>query len=181
MKKLIFLLLFTPLLLAAQTNRHVLWGSNYMYSMAEPDGWTYQNNAGIGEGYDMVVYTGGSDWKTAESAIYCEFKNIDGDHTLEFNINKDIRDFEARTNGKAKYVREVPYSTGFFRVFTREYKDGKTTVYEDVAYTLAPNGMVMVTLHSTNKKTLTANQTSMDATLKSYGWLTDKIELQTED
>lgn len=174
--------LFISSIAFSQSANRLIWGPNYMYSFNTPNGWVADEESGLGEGLNVVLYPQGYNWKTARVTMAFDFITLPDSILLGEYIATDNHDYTLSTEGKATYSHEQSYNiTSFFRIYTREHKKGKTTVYESIAYSTAKGGIVTLSLRTEDKKLFLKHKETMNDLIKSFAWIIDKLELQTED
>jgi hypothetical protein len=162
------------------TRTQLFYGPNNAYYLTAPTGWVMDNEVGKEQGMTAVFYPEGSNWVDGETVMYTTFANYDStkNETLkEFILNDSIR-FK-QNSFKPTISRQKSIVIGKEKkaiVYTFSDHDNKH--YEMIAYMGESKGVVMVVMTSTNKNGCINNYKSFQSLVKSYRFLTDKVNIQ---
>lgn len=178
--KLTLLLLIASISLGvAQMKTGMLYGLNHLYSLTAPTGWLLDNQAGVDMGLHAVFYKEGETWPTAKVGMYTNFVTVDSTLTLQQFIDDDIKAFKEQAKTKAGFEKDITTKTGTpVKVYRYEYASDYGTIYEYVGFLRCPTGIITIVSTTKEKKALKAEDKAFEELVKSYMWISDKIEIK---
>ncbi len=159
----------------------IIYGPNYSYSLAAPEGWLLDNQTGKQQGLLAVFYKEGDNLQTSDVVMYSNtisksatkpdlsavidydlkgFKNAYPD--LEISDAPDLATMDiSGAKAKVKYEFNEPM-----------------TRYQAVAYIDTPNTVVLIVLDAKNKIAFDSNVASFEKLVNSYFYVTSKVEIR---
>jgi hypothetical protein len=183
MKKIYFpgicIFLFSLNSLHAQdsTRTGLLYGHNHSYYLTAPVGWVIDNLNGKEEGFNAVFYPKGSSWAGAETVMYTTYVSFDS--TKKETVNDVIKSDSAafrQNSPQLRVKKQNPIDIGKNKkaiVFSFSMEGN----YETVAYLEEKKGVVVIVISSKNKNGCINNNASFESLVKSYRFLTDKVNI----
>ncbi len=159
------------------SNVGLLFGRNHAYYLTAPKGWILDRETGKEEGLNAVFYPKKETWAGAETAMYTHWVTYDTSKNEKINevINFDIAEFQK--NSKTIVIKkDKPVKIDKKKIaIIYTYIDEKEKFYEQVAYIEENKGVVLIVMTSTTKEGLAKNNTVFLELIKSYSFLTDKV------
>jgi hypothetical protein len=183
MKKFIVIFFFAVFAKAnAQdtTNTALLYGHNHSYYLSAPIGWIMDNASGREQGMTSVFYPKGSSWANGETVMYTTYINFDStkNETIRDIITFDSAQFKT-TSPQLKVSKLKPIVINKTKkAIVYSYSGDINGNYETVAYIPEKKGVVMIVISSSNKNGCTNNYKAFEALVRSYKFLTDKVNIE---
>ncbi|HEX8517847.1 MAG TPA: hypothetical protein VF868_16735 [Bacteroidia bacterium] len=185
MKKAVLLFLLTVLSFVNSysqdsTRTGLLYGFNNAYYLTAPVGWVMDNENGKEQGLTAVFYPEGSAWDTGETVMYTTFGSFDStkNETLNEFIAHDSTLFRSRSP-QASVRAQAPIVIGKNKAAkVYAYSDPENKNYDLIAYIEEKKGVVMIVVTSLNNNGCINNYGSFQSLVKSYRFLTDKVNIQ---
>lgn len=173
-----FLFSFHNLLAQDSTRTGLLYGHDHSYYLTAPVGWIIDNQNGREEGMNAVFYPKGSSWSDAETVMYTTYVSFDSakKETIGDIIASDSARFrQASSQSRVKKQIPVDIGKGKKAIVYNFSMDGN---YETVAYMQEKKGVIVMVISSKNKNGCINNYKSFESLLKSYRFLTDKVNIK---
>jgi len=161
------------------TRSGLLYGFNNSYYLTAPVGWIMDTESGKEMGITAVFYPKGSSWVDGETVMYTTFMSYDTtiNETLKEVLAYDSSQFKVRSPGSA-ISKQKPITIGKNKTATvLSYPGDAKNSYETVAYIPEKKGVTMIIISSGNKNGCTNNYRSFESLVKSYKFLTDKVNI----
>ncbi|MDF2438482.1 MAG: hypothetical protein K0Q95_2858 [Bacteroidota bacterium] len=175
-----FLLFLLEISAQDSTRTGLLYGFNNAYYLSAPIGWVMDNESGKEEGLTAVFYPKGSSWAEGETVMYSTFINFDStkNETVADIIKGDSVKFKEHSPGLV-ISRQKPITIGKKKkVPVMGYSGEKESYYENVAYIPEKKGVVLIIISSHNKNGCINHHKDFEALIKSYRFLTDKVNIK---
>jgi hypothetical protein len=174
---LFFLFLFHDLSAQDSTRTGLIYGHDHSYYLTAPIGWVIDNQNGKELGMNAVFYPIGSSWADAETVIYTTYIGFDTtkNETVNDVVKADSIQYK-NTSPEIRISKQSPILIG---------KNKKAIVYsfsiegnyETAAYVAEKKGVIVIVLSSKNKNGGINNYRSFEALVRSYRFLTDKVNI----
>lgn len=186
MKKLIFsifcLLAATQAFSQTSIGTGIIYGPGHAYSLSAPDGWIMDNSAGVSMGLHAVFYPEGTTWLKSDVVMYPNFAGADSTSTLQDVIDSDIKYFKETGAKKTDFKKNITNKKGDkFALYYFEYTKDNIHSYEYIAYTRAKTGVIMLILHTQNKKLLNKHYKALTQLADSYLWIADEVKIEEKE
>lgn len=161
------------------TNTALLYGHNHSYYLTAPIGWIMDNESGREQGMTAVFYPKGSSWADGETVMYTTYINFDSAKNETLNDIISFDSIQFKTASPQLLVRkQKPLQIGKKkRAIIYTYSGDMNGNYETVAYIPEKKGVVMIVISSSNKNGCTNNNKAFEALVRSYKFLTDKVNI----
>lgn len=177
-----FIFLTSALQLRAQDSTHtgLLYGYNNAYYLTAPVGWIIDNESGKEQGLTAVFYPKGSTWAEGETVMYTTFTNFDStkNETVLDVIKGDSMEFKAHSPQlSVKKQKAIPIGKKQ-KAIVYSYSDEANGNYENVAYIPEKKGIVMIIISSRNKNGCINHYKDFESLVRSYRFLTDKVNIK---
>jgi len=173
------------LLLFIQVNAQVtdssrtglLFGKSHAYFLTAPKGWIFDDETAREEGIKAVFYPTGENWADAETAMYTNWAAYDTTKNEKFLdiITADINNFKTNSKGIIIKKEKVILLDKKKKAVVYSFINEKEQFFEQVAYIEEKKGAVLIILTSKTKAGLTKNNAFFVELIKSYNFLTDKV------
>jgi hypothetical protein len=162
------------------TQSGLLYGHNNAYYLTAPIGWIMDNESGREEGLTAVFYPKDSSWANAETVMYTTFINFD---TTKNETVLDIIRFDSvnfkQNSPQLLTKKQKPISMGKNKkALVYSYSGDVNGNYEMVAYIPESKGVVLIIISSRNKNGCINHHKSFEALVRSYKFLTDKVNIK---
>lgn len=160
----------------------VIYGPNYSYSLAAPDGWVLDNKAGQDQGLAAVFYKKGEDYQTSDVIMYTNtISKSPTKPNFDAVINYDLQVFKKAYPNLE--ISDAPDLTTMDKSSTKakvkyEFNEPMGR-YQAVAYIDSPNTVVIVVLDAKNKSAFDNNVTSFKKLVNSYFYVTSNVQTQS--
>ncbi len=161
------------------TSTGLLYGHNHSYYLTAPLGWVMDHESGKDQGLTAVFYPKGSSWAGAETVMYASYASYDTTkkETVKNVITTDSLQFLS-TSPDLKVSKQDPVNIGRGKkAMVYSYSDNVNSNYETVGYIAEKKGVVMIIISSRNKNGCINNYKTFEALIKSYKFLTDKVNV----
>lgn len=160
------------------TRTGLLYGNNHSYYLTAPVGWIIDNQSGREDGMNAVFYPKGSSWADGETVMYTTFVNFDSikKETIRDIISGDSARFH-QASPQSRVKKQTPVEIGKNKKAVI-YSFSMEGNYETVAYLEEKKGIVVIVLSSKNKNGPVNNNKAFESLLKSYRFLTDKVNIK---
>ena len=158
----------------------LLYGYNHSYYLSAPVGWMMDTESGKEQGITAVFYPKGSSWADGETVMYTTFTSFDTlkHETLKNVIASDSIQFKSNSPQLSiKHQSPITISKGK-KAEVYNYSGDVNGNYEVVAYITENKGVSMIILSSRNKNGCINNYKMFESLVKSYKFLTDKVNIQ---
>jgi len=159
----------------------VIYGPNYSYSLAAPDGWILDNKAGQDQGLMAVFYKKGENFLDSDVVMYT---NTISKSSSKPNFNAVV-DYDLQGFKNAYPDLTVSDATD---LVTKDISGTKAKVkyefneamhrYQAVAYVDSPNTVVIIVLDAKNKAAFDDNITDFENLVNSYFYVTSNVQTQ---
>jgi hypothetical protein len=157
----------------------LLYGFNNAYYLSAPIGWVMDNESGKEEGLTAVFYPKSSSWAEGETVMYSTFINFDT--TKNESVADIIKGDSLKLKEHSSEIvisRQKPVTIGKTKkVAVMAYSSEKDKYYENVAYIPEKKGVVLIVISSHNKNGCINHHKEFEALVKSYRFLTDKVNI----
>lgn len=162
------------------TRTKLLYGHNNAYYLTAPAGWIIDSESGKEEGFTAVLYPEGSTWSGGETVMYTIFANYDStrSETLKDFIKSDSIRFRQNSHNPT-ISRQKSINIGKNKdaiVYT--YIDHDNKNHDLVAYIGEKKGVTMIVITSLNKNGCINNYSKFQSLVRSYRFLTDKVNIK---
>lgn len=161
-------------------NTGILYGKDFVYSLSAPDGWLLDNKSGVGQGLHAVFYKKGFTWSNAEVVMYANTSSFDNKNhkTLNDLITYDVNTF--KKNYSDILITDAPDIAIKVDLIAKvKYLSGKSYGnFEAIAYIDAGKNGVLVVVSSKTKEGLTSSLSAFENLVKSYLYISDKVNIQ---
>jgi hypothetical protein len=153
---------------------NILWGQQYAFSLAEPNGWNLDTGAEKSTYANAVLYPDGSSWDQGVVVMYVRVvsKDSKGKKSLWSVIKNDIKDFKKASKYSKVLTLPSLLTRDKKKVEMRYFYDDVNKNHEAVAYINESRVVVLLVLTSRSKdeyskslpafKDLTASYLFMD-------------------
>jgi hypothetical protein len=157
------------------TRTGLLYGQNHSYYLTAPIGWVMDKNTAREEGMTAVFYPTGSSWADAETVMYAAYLNFDTakKETVKEVIAADSIEFK-KTSPELRIKKQSSIQAGKNKRAV-VYSFSAPGNYETVAYLPEKKGVILLVISSKNKNGCINNYQSFESLVKSYRFLTDKV------
>lgn len=184
MKRIHSIIIFTLLFCSYYSNAQdsirtgLIYGHDHSYYLTTPPGWVIDNQNGRELGMNAVFYPKGSSWDDAETVMYTTYISFDSskNETVKDVIAADSIQYK-KTSPQLRIKKQTPVKIG---------KNKKAIVYsfsvegnyEIAAYLEEKKGVILIVISSKNKNGCINNYKSFESLIKSYRFLTDKVNIK---
>lgn len=134
----------------------IVYGSGIGILVSAPEGWMFDNESGVPQGLDAVMYPKGSTWRNAEVMIYVNTSKGGGE-SLDSFIAGEMESFK-KISPEIKAEKAEPITlkdgvTADVRFFTGD----KWGNFECIAYVTKSESVAIFVISSKNRDGLTKN------------------------
>lgn len=160
------------------TRTGLLYGYNNAYYLTAPVGWVMDNENGKEDGLTAVFYPKGSTWIGSETVMYTTFTSFDS--IKKETVNDIIKNDSVVFKGQSPQLlikRQKPIMLKKRKIPVVAYSGEAESYYENVAYIQEKKGVVMIIISSHNKNGCINNYKDFEALVRSYRFLTDKVNI----
>jgi hypothetical protein len=176
----IFLFLYSFQTLPAQdsTRTALIYGRGHSYYLTTPIGWVIDHEGGFEEGMNAVFYPAGSTWADAETVMYTTFASYDTTkkETIKDIIASDSNQYK-KTSPQLRIKKQSSIQIGKNKKAI-VYNFSMEGNYETVAYIEEKKGVTLIVISSKNKNGCINNYKSFESLVRSYRFLTDKVNIE---
>ena len=176
---LLFFLVVTTNINAQDSLSGLVYGHNHSYLLSAPKGWVLDNQVAREQGIMVVFYKKGESWGDGETVMYTNFTNFDSIKNEKFKdlIDAAIKQFKITSPG-IEVLKQKPIKISKEKTAMVYYFPGQTNgSYENIAFIEEKKGASIILISSRTKKGLDDNTASFIELVKSYTFLTDKVNV----
>lgn len=157
----------------------LLVGRGHSYYLTAPKGWVVDDEIAHDEGIKAVFFPKGESWAGAETAMYTNWAAFDTTKIEKVTdiINKDIQNFKKNSPGMIIKKEKVFFINKQKQVIVYSFINTAENFFEQVAYIEEKKGVVLIILTSTSSAGLEKNKIRFDELIKSYKFLTEKVNI----
>lgn len=157
----------------------LLYGYNHSYYLSAPIGWVMDTESGKEQGLTAVFYPKGSNWAEGETVMYTTFTSFDTTkrETLKDVIASDSVNFKNNSPQLSIRKQDQIFISKGKKAEVYNYSGDVNGNYETVAYIPENKGVSMIILSSRNKNGCINNYLIFESLVKSYKFLTDKVNI----
>src|SRR5438477_1273252 len=151
----------------------IVYGPKAAFSVAAPEGWVLDNQAGAEQGLPCVLYPKGSSWADAKTIMYAKIASTQYENANAF-VAAAIKEMKAkRGTPKEKIVSGKTHDGHDY--FINEYPASKSySQWERVAYVQLPRAVAYVVLSSRDEKSYRKDSGALQEVLKTFVYLEPK-------
>lgn len=153
----------------------LVYGPKAAFSVAAPEGWVLDNQAGVEQGLPCVLYPKGSSWSDAKAIIYAKIASTQYESAEAFVATaiKEMQD----VRGTPKQKVESGKTSSGQAFFINEYRPTKSySQWERVAYVQLPKAVAYVVFSARDEASFRKYSPALTAVLKSFAYLELKFE-----
>ena len=156
----------------------IIYGRNYSFTLAAPDGWVLDNTTEGKTGLCAVFYPVNSSWKSSRTVMYANTAlKGEGQQTREELIAFDTQQFRAKAPKLS--VTELPaLATRNGKSVVKKFAGDQFNNFEAVAYIDAPKVIVMLVLTSRDEAGFLGAYPAFEKLVGSYQFLTSDIRFE---
>lgn len=153
----------------------ILYGETYAFNLKAPKGWMFDNESGVQQGLDCVLYPKGTTWQDSPVIAYAQARKRTAEVQTADDAAKDaINDFRARGNPKydGKRVKTIKTPNGMEGVIYH-FSGDRFGNYEAIVYFVESKTINVVVLNSRNRKAFEEALPAFEEIAQSYIFLGD--------
>ncbi len=154
----------------------IIYGKDHAYNVTAPKGWVLDNQAGVEQRLHAVFYPVGQSWSDGKAVMYSRITAKNG-RTFEQVISDDLKhqsqdapDFKIEDKPQIECKKGAKATIKFLT-------GDKYDSYEAIAYIEETNNVIIVVLTSRDKASFAPAVEPFNDLVKSYFWMTDKVEI----
>lgn len=154
----------------------IVYGEDHAYSILAPEGWIFDNESGVKQGIQAVIYPRGLTWENSSAVIYSGITRKAEGQSLEDVIEADLANFR-----KLNPDLEVEERPGLKTLDGREaevrlFRGDRFGNTELVAYVDTPRVVCEVVLSARKKESFRLAVPAFVKVVGSFEFITEKVE-----
>lgn len=159
----------------------IVYGDDHAFLLVAPDGWVLDNKAGVQAGLHAVFYKKGSSWKDGTVVMYANtaHKSNKGNESLDALIKTDLARFKSHSPD-VRMIDAGKIKIGKKEAVIKKFVGDKWGNHEAVAYIDETKIISILVMTSRNKKEFDASYPSFIELVKSYTFITQKVEFKKD-
>jgi hypothetical protein len=159
----------------------IVYGDDHAFIIEAPDGWVLDNQAGVQNGLHAVFYKKGSSWKDGTVVMYANtaHKSNKGSESLDALIKTDFDRFKSHSSD-IRMIDAGKVKIGKKEAVIKKFVGDKWGNYETVAYIDESKIISILVMTSRNKKEFDDSYPSFIQLVKSYTFITEKVEFKKD-
>ena len=151
----------------------IVYGPKAAFSVAAPEGWVLDNQAGAEQGLPCVLYPKGSSWADAKTIMYAKIASTQYEDANAF-VAAAIKEMKAKRGTPKEKIASGKTHDGH-DYFINEYPASKSySQWERVAYVQLPRAVAYVVLSSRDEKSYRKDSGALQEVLKTFVYLEPK-------
>ena len=157
----------------AQYPGGIVYGPKAAFSIAAPEGWVLDNQAGAQQGLHCVLYPKSSSWADANTIMYAEIAGTQFEDVNAF-VAKAIKEMKEKHGTPKEKIASGKTKDGH-DYFINEYPATKTySQWERVAYVQLPHAVGYIVLSSRDQASYQKDSGALEEVLKTFIYLEPK-------
>jgi hypothetical protein len=163
---------------AEEKGAGLVFGKDYAFAVAAPEGWVFDSESGIQQGLHAVFYPVGSSWKEGQAVMYVNA--APRAETLEKFVEGEVANFRKGSPRLKVSDEEPPAVAGKQRVVAKRFVEDQLGNFEAVSYIEESKVVVIFVLSARTQGEFDAALPAFRKLVSSYRFISDKVVTGTK-